>query len=116
MWELGERWELAGSSGFGTNGAGDVSFQEAELGSDDNFIVWFQSVALGFPVSERSEFYLEYFGLFSHALEDESVQNYINLGIDILLSHNLVIDFRIGKGLSRDAEDFFAGVGGAYRF
>jgi hypothetical protein len=39
-----------------------------------------------------------------------------NVGIDHYVTDNFVIDWRGGVGLSEDAEDFFTGVGGGYRF
>ena len=88
----------------------------AELGQTDDFVAWHQSVALGIPISIRSEVYLEYYGIWSYGLEDEFVQNYFSIGIDYLLACDCVIDFRIGTGLSDDAEDFFCGMGGGNRF
>lgn len=115
-WELAERVELSGSTGLGTNGIGNVAFQEAGHGQGDDFVIWFTSVALGFPLSEEMEAYVEYYGLWSDGFSNEVVQNYFNIGIDFLITDDYVLDFRIGKGLSRDAEDFFVGVGGGYRF
>ena len=115
-WELAERVEFSGSSGFGTNGISDVAFQDPNQGQNDEFMVWFTSVALGLPLSKGMEAYVEYYGLWTCGLEDEGVQNYFNIGIDFLISPDFVLDFRIGKGLSRDAEDFFTGVGGGFRF
>jgi len=113
-WELAERVSLAGSTGALANGAGDVSLFEAEL--DDNFNAWTQSVAFGFPVGPLNEVYLEWFGIWSDGLADEFVQQYVNVGIDHMITNNLVVDFRIGKGLSSDSEDMFVGVGGGSRF
>ena len=115
-WELGEDWELAGTTGGFTNGAGDVGFQQAELGRANDFVVWAQSLALRVPVSENVNSYLEWFGFWTDGLEEERIAQYFNIGVDVLLTHNLVIDFRLGKGLTADAEDFFGGVGGGIRF
>lgn len=115
-WELGKRIELSGSTGFGTNGVGDVAFQETAEGKGDDFTLWFTSVALGFPLGESMEAYVEYYGLWSYGLAHETAQNYFNIGIDFLISPDFVLDFRIGKGLSPDAEDFFTGFGGGFRF
>ncbi len=114
-WEIAEDWELAGTTGGFSNGAGDVGFQDAELGIDDNFVLWAQSLALGVPISERSEAYFEWFGFWSYGLEEEVVQQYLNIGVDVLITDNFVIDFRVGSGLTDDSEDFFAGVGGGLR-
>lgn len=115
-WELGERVTLSGSTGVDANGGGDVSLADAEFGATDNFNAWHQSVALGMPISERNTAYFEWFGIWTDGLADEMVQHYVNIGIDHLLTNDLVIDFRIGKGLSNDSEDLFVGVGGGMRF
>jgi hypothetical protein len=51
-----------------------------------------------------------------YGLTDELVENYFNIGVDFLVNDDFVIDFRIGKGLSGDAEDFFVGASGGLRF
>jgi hypothetical protein len=38
------------------------------------------------------------------------------MGLDHYLSSNLLIDFRVGVGVTEDAENLFAGVGGGYRY
>lgn len=116
-WELCEGWELAGTTGGFTDGAGDVGFQDAELGQDDSFVIWAQSIALGIPVApDISKAYLEWFGFWSYGLEDELTSQYLNIGVDVLLTDNVVVDFRVGTGLTDASEDFFAGVGGGVRF
>jgi hypothetical protein len=114
-WELSERLTLYGSTGFGTNGLGDFSLLPEEPASD-HFIVWSQSVALGADLTERTTMYAEYFGLFSHALADEFSINVFNVGVDYYVTDDFVVDVRAGVGLSPDADDFFSGIGGGYRF
>jgi hypothetical protein len=114
-WQLRNGVTVYGSSGFGTNGLGDFSLLPEEPASD-RFIVWSQSMALGADVTERSTLYLEWFGLFSHALEDDFSLSVFNLGVDYYVTHNFVIDWRLGVGLTPDTDDVFSGVGGGYRF
>ena len=125
-WKNEADWSLAGSTGFGTDGVGEFSLAsfasqsltdaEGEDGGRDRFTAIAQSVALGMPITERMELYLEYFGIFSHGLQNEFNLNFFNTGVDYLLSPDLVIDVRVGAGLNEQADDFFVGVGGAYRF
>ena len=115
-WELDKEMKLVGSTGFATNGAGDVAFGNSELGQADDFIVWFQSAGVEFPIAHRVTGFFEYFGVFSYALADNVVLNYLNAGFDLLITNDMLIDFRIGKGLSNDADDLFVGAGGAIRF
>lgn len=114
-WEIAEGWTLYGSTGFGTNGLGDFSLLPEEPASD-HFIIWGQSVAVGIELTERTTMYAEYFGLFSHALEDNFSINVFNLGVDYYITDDFVLDVRAGVGLSPDTDDFFSGVGGGYRF
>ena len=115
-WEISEQIGFGGSTSYFTDGAGDISLFEAEDGQTDSFNTWAQSAALRMHFHERSTTYLEWFGLWSDNLGNEFVQHYINIGVDVLITNDFVIDFRIGKGLSSDAEDLFVGVGGGIRF
>ena len=115
-WEIAHGCELSASTGVDSDGAGDVSLFDAELGRDDSFNAWHQSVALGIPLLERNEAYIEWFGIRSAGLEEGFVQSYFNVGIDHLINENLVIDVRVGRGLTRDSEDLFVGIGGGIRF
>ena len=114
-WELREGWELSGSTGYLPSGLGDFSLLPANPESD-HFEVWSQSVALGIELSECSVLYNEWFGLFSHAREDNISISFFNVGLDYYVTNNFVIDIRVGVGLTKDSDDFFSGVGGGYRF
>jgi len=114
-WELTERCELYGSTGCSVNGLGDFSVLPDDA-DGDQFVMWSQSIALGVELTEQVTFYSEWFGLFSHALEDEFTIHIYNVGVDYYVTQNLVLDVRAGVGLTDDADDFFTGVGGGYRF
>ncbi|WP_166831649.1 transporter [Thalassoroseus pseudoceratinae] len=125
-WRNEDEWSLAGSTGFGTDGLGEFSLvglagqalegAEGDDGGQDRFTAFSQSVACGVPLAERTELYLEYFGIYSRGLRDDFTLNFFNAGVDYLLTPDWVIDFRIGAGLNEEADDLFVGVGGAYRF
>lgn len=104
-WELPNEWSLAGSTGFGTDN--DVG---------NHCLIWHQSVALGIPLTERIGTYIEYFGLYSYGSADETREHYLSGGFTWLVNYNVQFDFRAGKGLSDDSDDFFTGIGGAFRF
>jgi hypothetical protein len=114
-WEVAEGWELYGSTGYGTGGLGDFGLVPEEP-ANDWFVVWSQSAALSTELTEKVTVYNEFYGLFSHALEDEFSIAVYNIGIDYYISNDFVLDFRVGKGLTPDSDDFFTGVGGGYRF
>ena len=114
-WEIVEGWELYGSTGFGTQAWGDFGLVPEEPASD-RFIAWTQSVALGTEITEKITMYQEFFGIFSYGLEDDYAEVCFNIGVDFYVTDNLLLDVRSGVGLTPDADDFFAGVGGGYRF
>lgn len=115
QWQLTAGATLAGSTGFGTSGFGDFGLLPEEP-AEDRFHSLSQSAVVGFELSESNTMYVEWYGIFSDGLEDESVVSVLNVGIDHYVSNNLVLDWRAGVGLSRDSDDFFTGVGGGYRF
>lgn len=115
VWDIAEYWELYGSTGFGTDGLGDFGLLPEDP-AGDRFMLWSQSAGVGVELTEITTIYAEYFGLFSNDLEDEFTIHVFNVGVDFFLTDDFVLDARVGKGLSDDADDLFAGVGGGYRF
>jgi hypothetical protein len=115
QWQLTRRTTFAASTGFGTNGFGDFGLVGEEPG-EDYFNVLSQSAVFGLELSECNTMYAEWFGIYSDGLDDEFVISVFNIGIDHYVTNNFVIDWRAGVGLSEDADDFFTGVGGGFRF
>jgi hypothetical protein len=119
-WELANGWELAGSSGAFRNGGGEFSLvalgSTGGMGLTSDFVAWAQSVALGIPLNERMELYLEYYTIFSDGLPQEFTLGFVNAGVDFLITDDLVFDIRLARGLTSDSDDLFAGVGGGIRF
>ncbi len=114
-WTIADTWNVAGSTGMLTQGLDDFGMLPDEP-ADDRFVVWIQSVALGFELSARNTMYVEWFGEFSYGLDDEFTLSIFNVGIDHYVTDDLILDFRVGKGLTDDSDDLFAGVGGGFRF
>ena len=115
-WELANGWTLAGSFGFISNGFGDITFTTVETDFEDQFVVWTQSLAVGKRLTEKNTAYFEWFGLFSHGREDDNGLSFLNVGVDHYFTKNLLIDVRVGWGLTSASDDIFAGIGGAVRF
>lgn len=82
----------------------------------DRFTMFTQSAVLGLELSEANTMYAEWFGIYSNGLEDEFAISVYNVGVDHYVTDDFVLDVRVGVGLSDDADDFFSGVGGGYRF
>ncbi len=115
-WKINPRVEIYGSSGFSTNALGEFAFRPADP-AEEEFMLYTQSVALGTELSERFTAYTEFFGLFTDGFEDDEENPvFFNVGLDYYVSDNVVLDVRAGTGLNADAEDFFFGMGGAFRF
>ena len=70
----------------------------------------------GCELTERNTMYVEWYGMFSHALENEYSLSFFNIGVDHYFTDNLLVDVRVGMGLTEDSDDLFAGVGGGFRF
>lgn len=115
QWNLSKGVTFAGSTGFGTNGFADFAFLPEEPASD-RFHCLSQSVVLGFELTDSNTMYAEWYGIFSDGLQDEFVNSVFNMGVDHYVTNNFVLDVRAGIGISDDSDDFFAGVGGGYRF
>ncbi len=114
-WEISDRAEIYGSTGFATDGIGDFDFLPEA--ADGDFVVFSESISIGYEVTERITGYAEFFGLFTHGFgDDEDNQVYYNMGVDYYLTDDFLIDFRVGTGLTKDSSDLFCGVGGGFRF
>ena len=83
---------------------------------DDHFNVWSPSTVLKVPIGERWKAHIEYFGVFSEGRDVESTQHFISPGIHYLITSDWEIGIRVGWGLNDQAPNFFANVGGGYRF
>ena len=73
------------------------------------------SLAAAVALSEKVGAYVEYFGFYPNA-EHSDAAHTINGGLTYLINNNFQIDWRIGAGLNEEADDFFTGVGFAFRF
>ena len=73
------------------------------------------SLSAAVALSEKVGAYVEYFGFYPNA-EHSDAAHTINGGLTYLINNNFQIDWRIGAGLNEEADDFFTGVGFAFRF
>jgi hypothetical protein len=82
----------------------------------DHFNVWSPSTVLKVPVGERWKAHVEYFGVFSDGRTRESTQHFLSPGIHYLITPDWEMGIRVGWGLNDQSPNFFANVGGGYRF
>ncbi len=73
------------------------------------------SISLAMALTERIGLYTEYFGFYPNADEADAA-HYANGGLTFLITDNFQIDVRAGVGLNEEADDFFTGIGFAWRF
>ena len=114
-WKICKGWEVYGSTGFATDGFADFGFLPEEP-THDRFSIMHQSLAVGTELNEHMTLFTEYYGIFTSDLAEDYTAHVFNMGLDYYVTKNFVLDLRVGKGLNRDADDLFAGVGGGYRF
>ncbi|MFQ5494547.1 MAG: transporter [Phycisphaerae bacterium] len=80
----------------------------------DQFVQTFASMSVALTLTERLGGYVEYFGFYPNT-EHSDAAHFVNGGLTYLIDKNFQIDGRIGAGLNEEADDFFIGVGFAWR-
>jgi Putative MetA-pathway of phenol degradation len=100
--------ELSGS--WSLNGMLTATFLPSEPKADPTLQ---STVALERELGERADAFIEYIGDF--AAHDAAIHRF-NSGAAYRLTPYQQIDFHAGIGLSRDAPDWFVGVGYSFRF
>jgi hypothetical protein len=102
-YDLTERVGLAGNLNLGVPTENRHRFLQASA-----------SVSVAVAVTERVGTYVEYFGFYPNADEADAA-HYVNGGLTFLITNNFQIDLRAGFGLNGEADDFFSGIGFAWR-
>lgn len=79
---------------------------------------WAQSFTIGYSFTEKLGAYTEWFGFFpSGALApDVTAQHYLDGGLTYKVTPLFQLDIRVGFGLNRHSDDFFAGTGFAVKY
>jgi hypothetical protein len=104
-WTLQDGWTWDSSIRVGTGSL-----------EDDRFQVWAPSSVVKFPLSERWKGHVEYFGVFSEGRARETTQHFFSPGAHVMLTEDFEVGVRVGWGLNDQSPNFFANVGGGYRF
>lgn len=107
-WELNDTFSLAGS--FQGNKAVD------DTGRD--YLLFAQSMSIGYKLAKNLTGYTEWFALYPTFANDTGggAQHYLDGGLQYFFTKNFAVDVRAGVGLSRSADDFFAGAGFVVRY
>ena len=77
-----------------------------------------QAVTVGIAFSKKLGSYIETFAFFPHSARaaDAGPEYYLDGGLTYKFTPNFQVDVRVGTGLNRRADDFFAGSGFAVRY
>ncbi len=107
-WTLTERFGLATNlnAAYPPGAGGD---------GDDRFLQLFGSLSGAYSFTDRIGGYLEYYGYVEEE-ENGPGTHYLNTGITYLISNDLQIDLRYGRGLNDPDPDDFVGIGAAVRW
>lgn len=79
------------------------------------FVQTSASLSTAFALTDELGTYLEYFGFYPNAEHSDAAHS-VNAGFTYLINNDFQIDWRIGLGINEEADDFFTGVGFAWRF
>ena len=79
--------------------------------SQDKFLEFAQSWTFGYTLTESWGAYTEWFAIVPSGAETIQTEHYFNAGLTYRVTNDLQLDFRIGKGVSSNAMDYFAGTG-----
>jgi hypothetical protein len=109
-WEVTERFGLSANLNWalppGLSGGGDL---------DERFHQFSGSLSGGYSFTDRIGGYLEYYG-YTEEEEDGPGTHYLNTGISYLISNDLQVDLRYGRGLNDPDPDDYVGFGAAVRW
>jgi len=94
--------------------AGNVNMA-VPTSDDGRFFQTSASLSMGCSITDRLGGYVEYYGFYPND-RGQSDAHYANGGFTYLITDNFQVDIRAGLGLNDEADDFFTGVGFAYRF
>jgi hypothetical protein len=103
-YDLSDRLSLAGNLNVGVPTENAHRFVQAAA-----------SLVLGVALTDSVGTYVEYFGFYPGSDGTDAAHS-LNGGFTFLVNSNLQFDVRVGVGLNEEADDFFTGVGLAWRF
>jgi hypothetical protein len=103
-WDLPADWSLESNLGYSRAADGDRRFDQL-----------FASASAGFQLNEKLGGFLEGY-VFSKENADGSATHFADAGLSYLISKDLAIDVRVGKGLDAPHPNWSTGLGAAFRW
>ena len=104
-WRFQNGWTWDSALRFSTSG-----------GDGDTFNLWDPSTVLKFPLGERFQGHIEYFGIRTQGREVETSQHFVSPGLHYLVSRDFEVGWRSGWGLNDSSPNFFFNFGLGKRF
>ncbi|HWL93385.1 MAG TPA: transporter [Phycisphaerae bacterium] len=108
------KWLWAYDLGHDFAISGNVNFA-VPTSENGRFFQAASSISLSHAFTDRLGGYVEYFGFYPND-RGQSDAHYTNGGLTFLVTDNFQLDIRAGVGLNDEADDFFTGIGFAYRW
>lgn len=107
-------WELNDTLSFGGSFQGNSAVDD----TDRNHIFFSQSLSVGYKLAKNLTGYTEWFAFYPAFATNTGggAQHYLDGGLQYFLTKNFALDVRVGVGLSRSADDLFAGAGFVVRY
>lgn len=107
---LALHWDLPADGSLESN----LGYSYAADG-DQRFDQFFASVSAGFQLNEKLGGFLEGY-VFSKESADGSTAPFADTGLSYLISKDLSVDVRVGKGFEGPNPNWFTGLGAAFRW
>ena len=105
-WELTDEWSMAGQSQW------NRAFED----DDDSYLEFSQAWVFSRSLSDELGMYVEWFALWPSGASRVRAEHYIDGGFTYLISDDIQLDIRAGKGLTGASDDWFLGTGLSVRF
>jgi hypothetical protein len=103
-YDVTDRFAIAGNVGL-----------HAPTEDSSRFFQATASLSFAYSLTDRFGTYVEYFGLYPNTRHTDCAHT-IATGLTYLVTNDFQLDWRIGAGINEEADDFFTGVGFAWRW
>ena len=103
-WDLPANWSLESNLGYSRAADGDRRFDQL-----------FASASAGFQVNEKVGGFLEGY-VFSKESVDGATTHFLDVGLSYLVSKDVQLDVRVGRGLDAPHPNWYTGLGAAIRW
>lgn len=104
-------WDITDEFSFGGSTQFNQSVDDALVPYDE----WAQSLTVGRSLTEKLASFLEWYALVPVDSAGVQTSHYLNGGFTYVLSADVQLDIRAGKGLSDTSDDYFIGAGVSFR-